>query len=287
MAYKNFRKKIAEKLHNKYRLIIYNDTTFQSVWTLKLTRLKLFTFLCLFSAFMIFLVLFLVASTPLKEYIPGYPKAEYREMLLRNVLLIDSLEKELNTRDHFFNDLKTILSGEIPDTVARSSEIPGKNTKIPPPPLNSDSVFQDKIIEERVNLSVHSNREQAGSPERIHFFIPLKGVITNKFDPQKGHYGVDIVSKPNSRISAALGGTVLFSGWTSDTGHVIYLQHQNNLVSTYKHNAELLKKAGDQVKAGEAIAIIGNTGGLSTGPHLHFELWYNGKALDPEKYMVF
>ena len=288
MGKRNLRKNFLKNLHNKYRLIIYNDTSFQTVWTIRLSPLRVFTFLSLFSAFMIFLVIFLVASTPLKEYIPGYPKAEYREMLLKNRLLVDSLEKELVVRDRFFSDIKSVISGEVPQDIAtENQQVDEKKTRIDYKPYNSDSVFQDKILEERLNVSTPSGRDQAGTPETLHFFLPVKGLVTNRFDARKGHYGVDLVGQPNSRISAVLGGTVLFAGWTMETGNVIYLLHENNLTSAYKHNAELLKKSGEAVKPGEAIAIIGNSGEQSTGPHLHFELWYNGKPIDPEKYIVF
>ena len=288
MGKRNLRKNFLKNLHNKYRLIIYNDTSFQTVWTIRLSPLRVFTFLSLFSAFMIFLVIFLVASTPLKEYIPGYPKAEYREMLLKNRLLVDSLEKELVVRDRFFSNIKSVISGEVPQDIAtENQQVDEKKTRIDYKPYNSDSVFQDKILEERLNVSTPSGLDQAGTPETLHFFLPVKGLVTNRFDARKGHYGVDLVGQPNSRISAVLGGTVLFAGWTMETGNVIYLLHENNLTSAYKHNAELLKKSGEAVKPGEAIAIIGNSGEQSTGPHLHFELWYNGKPIDPEKYIVF
>ncbi len=262
MAEKTFRKNITEKLRNKYRLIIYNDTSFQTVWTIRLSPLRVFTFLSLFSVFMISLVIFLVASTPLREYIPGYPKEEYREMLLRNVFLVDSLENELILRDKFFGDLKSIVSGEVPEEKGTETEVNNKPGKVEYTPYNHDSVFQDKILEERLSLNAGTPRELGNSPERIHFFLPVQGLITNRFDARKEHYGVDLVGQPNSRISAVQGGTVLFAGWTFETGNVIYLLHENNLTSAYKHNAELLKKTGEQVRAGEAIAIIGNSGEL-------------------------
>lgn len=287
MVLGDIRKKIVEKLRNRYRLIIYNDTTFQSVWTMKLTRIKVFTITSLASAFIVVLVIFLIAGTQLREYIPGYPKAEYREMLIRNALVVDSLEQELLMRDRFFQSINAVLRGEEPPDFsgeAVGSQSAGAQN---PSTLNHDSIFQDKILEERLSLTMQGNRNPMGNLSNLHFYVPAKGLITNKFNSSKSHFGIDLVSQPNTRISAVLTGTVLFAGWTLDTGYVIYIQHENNLVSAYKHNAALLKSAGDRVRGGEAVAIIGNTGELSTGPHLHFELWHDGKPIDPEQYIVF
>ena len=287
MAENNLKERILEKLRSKYRLIIYNDSTFQSIWSLRLTPIMVFTYVSLISVVMTTLVIFLIASTSLKEYIPGYPKAEYREMLVRNMLLVDSLENELVVRDKFFSDMRSILKGEVPKETTSGVATGSSAEKGTYTPFNTDSAFQDKLLEERLSLSVQSGKESRGTPEKLHFYHPVEGVVTEKFDFSKGHFGIDIVGKANSRITAVLGGTVLFAGWAQETGNVIYVLHENNLTSAYKHNAQLLKKTGDQVKAGDAIAIIGNSGEMSTGPHLHFELWYLGKPIDPEKYIVF
>lgn len=277
-------KKFFGKLKDKYRLIIYNDTTFQSVWSMKLSRLKVFTVTSLMSAIIVVLVILLIAKTGLREYIPGYPKAEYRQMLVHTALKIDSLENELAKRDEFFRGIQAIISGEVPednlmiDTAFEYNEIDFQE-------FNHDSVFQDKLLAEQLNLSIQSTNNNNTGLSQIHFFLPVKGVVSNRFDATADHFGIDLVSEPNSRISAVLGGTVIFSGWTLETGYVIYIQHQTDLISVYKHNAELLKNTGDKINAGEAIAIIGNSGELSTGPHLHFELWHKGTALNPELYI--
>jgi len=280
------KKKFFEKLKDQYRLIIYNDTTFQSVWSMKLSRLKVFTVTSLTSAVLVVLVILLIATTGLREYIPGYPKAEYRQMLVRTALKIDSLENELEKRDDFFKGIQAIVSGEIPedqlqvDTAVEPNEIEFQE-------YNHDSVFQDKLLAEQLSLSLQPEESQRTGLNQIHFFVPLNGVITNHYDAASDHFGIDLVSDPNSRISAVLDGTVIFSGWTLETGYVIYLQHEADLISVYKHNSELLKNTGEKVKAGEAIAIVGNSGELTTGPHLHFELWYSGNSIDPEQYIDF
>ena len=132
-----------------------------------------------------------------------------------------------------------------------------------------------------------SGENKARGVSSIHFFTPMKGMISNSYDGLSGHYGVDVVGPKNERISAVLDGTVIFAEWTLNTGYVVQIQHGKDLVSIYKHNQELLKKPGEFVKAGEAIAILGNSGELTSGPHLHFELWHNGKALNPENYIKF
>ncbi len=280
------KKKLYDKLKNQYRLIIYNDTTFQSVWTMKLSRLKVFTVTSLVSALIVVLVILLIATTGLREYIPGYPKAEYRQMLVHSALKVDSLEQELAKRDRFFRGIKAIMDGEVPEDDL-SYEEDSQKTEVTFHQFNHDSVFQEELMAEQLSLSLQNNKGNADGINQMHFFVPVKGVVTEHYNSTSEHFGIDIVSEPNARISAILGGTVVFSGWTLETGYVIYLQHDDNLISVYKHNAELLKNTGEKVQAGEAIAIIGNTGEYSSGPHLHFELWHNGSAINPEQYIDF
>lgn len=280
------KKKLYDRLKNQYRLIVYNDTTFQSVWSMKLSRLKVFTATSLLSAIIVVLVILLIATTGLREYIPGYPKAEYRQMLVHNALKVDSLEQELAKRDQFFKGIQAIMSGELPeDNISIQENTEQEQVEFQE--FNHDSVFKDQLLAEQLSLSLQNDDNKTAGLSQIHFFVPVKGVVTEHFNATPNHFGIDLVSEANSRISAVLGGTVIFSGWTLETGYVIYLQHETNLISVYKHNAELLKGTGEKVNAGEAIAIIGNTGELSTGPHLHFELWYKGTAINPEQYIDF
>ncbi len=280
------KKKFYSKLKNQYRLIIYNDTTFQSVWSMKLSRLKVFTTTSLLSAIIVVLVILLIATTGLREYIPGYPKAEYRQMLVRNALVVDSLETELQKRDQFFRGIQSIIAGEVPED-DQTAQADAPNSNIEFQEYNHDSIFQDELLAEQLSLSLQNSSDDDVGLSQIHFFSPLRGVVTEHFKSVADHFGIDIVSEANARISSVLDGTVIFAGWTLNTGYVMYIQHDAQLVSVYKHNAELLKKTGDKVKAGEIIAIIGNTGEYSSGPHLHFELWYSGNAIDPEQFIDF
>ncbi len=279
-------KKIFKKLKDRYRLIIYNDSTFQSVWSMKLSRLKVFTITSLLSAIIVILVILLIATTGLREYIPGFPGAEYRQILVRNALIVDSLEVELQRRDEYLGTIKTLISGGVQEDYLIEDTI-HKIENIEFYEFNHDSVFQDRLMAEQTSLMIDNSQKDDLSLSQIHFFAPVKGMITDHFDLAKDHFGVDLVSGPNSRVSAVLDGTVIFSGFTLETGYVIYVQHHSDLISVYMHNSELLKSQGDKVKAGEAIAFIGNTGELSTGPHLHFEIWYRGNPLDPEQYIGF
>ena len=286
MANENKKRNFFNKLKDQYRLTIFNDSTFQSVFSIKLTRLKVFAFVAIFSSVIVFIVTFIIAGTPLKEYIPGYPDARQRKMIIDNAIKIDSLEIELAKRDAFFQGIKSIMAGEVPKDNFKTDSIPGAKTANFRE-YNHDSVFQDELLAEQLNLSLQGKTTKKTELSQIHFYVPVKGIITEQFNITSGHYGVDLVSSPNARISSILEGTVIFSGWTMETGYVMYIQHEPDLVSVYKHNAELLKSTGDKVKAGEAIAIIGNTGQLSTGPHLHFELWHRGSAINPTKYIDF
>ena len=178
------------------------------------------------------------------------------------------------------------VAGEVPeDDQLAAADI--EKDEVEFKQYNHDSVFQDKLLAEQLSLSIRNNNTDVTQLSQVHFFVPVKGVVSEHFKNTPDHFGVDLVSEPNARISSVLDGTVIFAGWTLETGYVAYIQHEANLVSVYKHNAELLKKTGQTVKAGEAIAIIGNTGELSSGPHLHFELWHDGTALDPEQYIDF
>lgn len=251
---------------------------------MKLTRLKVFTVMSLLSAIIVVCVILLIATTGLKEYIPGYPSAEYRQLLINNALKTDSLEIEINRRDEYIETIKTVISGGVPEDYL-SPDTVEQFEKVEFHQFNHDSVFQDKLIAEQTSISEESDGPPVLSLSQIHFFVPVKGMVTNKFDAAANHFGVDLVSGPNSRISAVLDGTVIFSGFTLETGYVIHIQHQHDLISVYMHNSELLKFQGDMVRAGEAVAFIGGTGELSTGPHLHFELWHAGNPLDPEQYI--
>lgn len=278
-----------KRLRHKYRLIIYNDNTFEEVFWIRLTRLNVFIVL-MFGAFLLILgTTILIAYTPLREYIPGYPSGETVQLIKMNSIKVDSLENEIIIRDAYFNNLKSIISGNEPRAINRKTIIDSlKNYKnINLKPSYKDSVFRSQVeAEDQYNISSQENKNDDAF-KLLHFYFPVKGMITEKFDIKNKHYGIDIVTKPDEVVLATLNGTITFSGWTLETGYMIEIQHPNELISAYKHLSHVFKTAGSKVKAGEVIGIVGNTGEFTNGPHLHFELWYKGNPLNPEDFIVF
>ena len=285
---KNDKKK--RNWRDKYRFSIVNDTTFEEVWRVRLTQYNAFLLITGLVLFIIGATVSLIAFTNLREFIPGYPDVTMRRNILMSAIRLDSLDKELEMRDKYFANMNAIISGKEPadfysvqDTTGNYRSIVFKNTP-------EDSALRARVEnEEKYNLTLGpSSLESVVSLAGLHFFPPVKGIISGRFDERTKHFGTDIVAKPKSSVSTVLDGTVIFTGWTMETGFVIQIQHTNNIVSIYKHNASLLKETGDLVKAGEPISIIGNSGELYTsGPHLHFEIWYKGSPLDPEKHILF
>lgn len=281
------RDKLKKLFQNPYRIVIFNDLNLHIIKQIRFSA-RTFVMTFIFAVISIIVgVTVLIAFTPLREYIPGYPTGKMRQMLIRNVLIVDSLDLEIQRRDRYFKDFRAMLSGETPsDTAVKRGAVP-RPDQVQFKKYDHDSLFKDEIAQEQINLGINSGSVARGGVAGLLFFPPLSGMVTGKHDVSNGHFGVDIVGKLNSRISAALDGTVIFAGWTIDTGYVIYLQHEQNLITVYRHNAELLKIQGDKVRAGEAIAIMGNSGKETTGPHLHFEMWLNGVSINPEDYIKF
>jgi len=229
-----------------------------------------------------------IAFSPLREYIPGYTSTDIRRQMVTLNQLSDSLNAELINRERYLQNIKNIIEGRNIDTsqveiVPPNSTLEDINFEKTP----EDSLLREQVeAEEKFNFFGYTNVDNQ-SIEKLLFFLPVKGLITESFNIEDEHYGVDVVTKENELIKSTLNGVVVMSSWTSETGHVIAIQHENNLLSVYKHNSVLLKDQGERVEAGEAIAIIGNSGKWSSGPHLHFELWYNNKPVDPEQYILF
>jgi murein DD-endopeptidase MepM/ murein hydrolase activator NlpD len=275
---------------DKYRFSVVNDTTFEEVWRVRLTQYNAFLLITSLVLFIVGATVALIAFTNLREFIPGYPDVAMRRNILVNAIKLDSLNREIKLRDKYFSNLNAIISGNPPTDIFSVQDTSGIYSTINFVRTPEDSALRVKVEnEERYNLTLGpAAAESIISLAGLHFFAPVKGIISGRFDLRTKHFGTDIVTRPKSPVSAALDGTVILTGWTMETGFVIELQHPNNIVSVYKHNAGLLKETGDLVRAGEPISIVGNSGELFTsGPHLHFEIWYKGSPLDPEKHILF
>ncbi len=280
------KKKIKQKLIDKYRLVVLNENTFEERFSLKLSRLRVFVFGGVFSILLICATILLIAFTPLKEYIPGYSSSELKANAVRLSFEADSLKLKLKLLENFTNAIKPVLTGDLNPEKIDSIRNQTQQNFIDESKLNAtkeDSLFRQKI--DRATRYALQNNNNNGI--KIVFFSPLNGSISQQFDPDSKHFAVDIVAKTGTPVRATADGTVIFSGWTTDTGYVLIVKHTNNYMSVYKHNGNLLKTQGDFVKSGEAIATVGSSGELSTGPHLHFELWSGGYALNPTNFIDF
>jgi len=293
MAKTKSEKKWYYKLRSKYRLVIFNDETFEERLIFRLTRLNVLSVFVSLAIIFTSLTLLLIVYTPLKEMIPGYPSTYQNTKLIRLNILADSLEDELRMKDLYFQNIKNIIEGKdiIEDTNALISENDVLYDTITLQSSQQDSLLRVEFENQNLNNlylpEPNNTKEKQRNIKNLSFYAPADGIVTSKFDLSKEHFGVDIVAKHNAAVKATLDGTVIFAAWTLETGYVIGIQHKENLISYYKHNSVLLKKVGEIVKAGQPIAIIGESGELTTGAHLHFELWHRGAPVNPEDYIIF
>lgn len=282
---KNKRKAFWRNFKFKYKLTITNENTLEEVVGIHVSKLNGVSVLLLTVTVIFLIAATIIAFTPLRNYLPGYMNSEVREQVVNNALRADSLQEALDRHRMYVMNIQDIFRGEVKVdtvhsidslTVARSEELMERTKQ--------EEEFRKQYEEqERYNLTAVNDVSVSG----IIFHRPTRGMISSVFDVNKKHFGVDIAATPNESVLAALDGTVILSTYTAETGYVIQVQHSHDFVSIYKHCGSLLKKVGDTVKAGEAIALVGNTGEKTTGPHLHFELWNKGRAIDPSKYIVF
>ena len=280
--------KLFKKLTHKYRMVLLNEDTFEEVGNMRLTRLNLIALVGVILILLVTITYMLIAFTNIRELIPGYPDAAMRQHIRTNAMKLDSLEYEQTVRDQYFDNLNRIISGERPELYMNDTTGMTDPRDISFIRSTNDSLLRQQVeAEEQFRLSVLDEDQGKKQVHDLHFFTPVDGIITAAFSPADSHFGVDLVAEPDEVVKAALDGTVTMSTWTLETGYVIQIQHDFELITVYKHNATLFKNAGEKVAAGDAIAIVGNSGELTTGPHLHFELWHDGVPLDPVDYIVF
>ena len=280
------------KMRDKYSLVVLNNETYEERLSFRLSRLNVFLLTVSIAIILITLTIFIIAFTPIREYIPGYMDVNIPGKIYRLEQRADSLEKALKTKDIYLTNIRNIIEGkEIVDSVPHEikSDINYDSITIVSSP--EDSILRAQYEDQtKYNLFFYESEDLyngAVQMSDIMFFPPVNGIIINKFNLAEKHYGVDIAASKESIVKSVLEGTVIFADWTTETGHTIAIQHSGNLISVYKHNSTLLKQVGNLLKAGEPIAVSGDSGELSSGPHLHFELWHNGTPVDPEEYVTF
>ncbi len=293
MEYQKREVKWYRKLKSRYRMVIFNDQTFEERFSFRLTRLNVLIFVLSLGVVFITLTFFIIAYTPIKEYIPGYPDIDQKKELYSLTMLADSLINDARQKDLYLQNIKDIISGKDVGVENFDSEVGEKSY---------ENIVIKKSVEDSLLRAEFENQNSysltlnetgdltstiQSSIRSFNFFKPVNGIVTSGFNAKEKHFGTDIVTAPNEAIKATLDGTVINADWTLETGHVIAIQHRRNLVSVYKHNSVLLKNQGDFVQAGEPIAIAGESGELATGQHLHFELWYNGSPINSEDYIIF
>lgn len=273
-------KSIKRKLLHKYRLVVLNEDTFEERFSFKLNRLNVFVFSTLAAIFLILLTTIIIAFTPLKEYIPGYSSTALQKKATDLTFKTDSLRQALAINEQYMASIRKVLTGDV-KTVDFNKDSILEAAKTDPNsldfyPSREDSLLREKVLQEDKYNPLLSENEL----NRV-LFAPVKGSISEPYDLKEKHYAVDIVTTKDAPVKAVADGTVIFAEWTAQTGYVVIIEHKRNLLSVYKHNASISKEQGEVVKGGEVIATAGNTGELSTGPHLHFELWLDGNPIDP------
>lgn len=286
-----------ERIRHPYRLVIMNHDTFEEIGSYRGTLLNVYLGVAALIMLVALLVIALVFFTPLRRLAPGYGDINETSEWFQMKAEIDSLEGQLVAQQVYIDKFRKMISGDVEPQPARevSEEQLQQvldSTQEPAPIPEEDELRRSlRFGQQRINpaggLATGELASSVAGPEKLYFTPPVSGPISAGFMPERRHFGVDVLAPKNTAIKAAMDGFVTLSDWTLETGHTIAIQHDNNVITFYKHNSALLKKVGDFVKAGEAIAIIGNSGTLSSGPHLHFEIWYDGKPLDPAKYVNF
>ncbi|NND51992.1 MAG: M23 family metallopeptidase [Flavobacteriaceae bacterium] len=281
------KKKFTKKLLHKYRLEILNEDTFEERFAIKLTRLNVFVIASLSTILLISGTIILIAFTPLKEYIPGYSSTALKRQANDLNDKTDSLQEVIAMNERYYESIKKVLTGDVKtvefnkDSIIEAAE--KDLSEINLSPSKEDSILRAKVDKE----DKYSLFESATSKVNFVLFPPVNGTISESYNAQTKHFAVDLVVAKDTPVKATADGTVIFAEWTSQTGYVILIEHSEGLISVYKHNASLTKEQGDLVKAGEVVAISGNSGELTTGPHLHFELWSNGYPIDPTTFIDF
>lgn len=283
------KKTLSNWLTNRYLLIIRNEENFAEKTTFSFNYARFITIVL--AVFIVLMIASLYLSTSILSqwFDPRHAQLEAKKQLVLLSLEVDSLEHKVKQQDQFINNFQSLVKGEV-DTVfsaSLESTLDDGNVQLKPDYnlMAIDSQFRKEFEEEGISFT--SNNSNVSELQELFFFSPISGIVSSKFNVKEEHYGVDVVAKVNEPVRCVADGMIIFSDWTSEGGNVIAVQHRGNLISVYKHNSGLLKKVGNFVNAGDIVAIIGNTGELTDGPHLHIEMWFNGSPVNPEEFVSF
>lgn len=284
------RKTFSNWLTTRYQLIIRNEENFAEKTSQTFTYSKIVLFSVLFFVCILLISLVLVKSILAKWFDPAHEQMEAKRQLYELAVKVDSLAIEVDRKDKFIVNFQRVLSGDTsnfvdPAEIMQSDNPVSLKTSDLNPDLR-DSTFRNDYEKSDLSLITYTNVKYRELQETF-FFTPITGFVSDHYDAKKGHYGIDVVAKTNEPVKCIADGMVIISSWTQDSGYVIAVQHRGNLISLYKHNSQLLKKVGTFVNAGDIISIVGNSGEMTDGPHLHFELWYNGNSANPEEFVTF
>lgn len=275
-------KNLLSKWRKSFKLSASDPENFDEKWSVNTSTIQLFSFTLLLIILIASITGFLFVKTPVGSYFGSEVIAINKDKIIDQKIELDKLSKKLDAQEKYIANIRMILSGKLPQDTLKKNK---NHVEIDPSSIDVSMTEEETIIAEKVKDDQRTTTKK-DPVLAIHFIAPVKGKISQKFDPNE-HAGLDVVTPKNKTVHACLSGTVIYSGYSQKDGHILIVQHANDFTSVYKHNQSRLKKTGDKVRTGDPIAIVGNTGENTNGPHLHFELWLNQKAIDPQEYIRF
>lgn len=286
-------KRILHRIKTPYRLVILNHETYKEIGSYQLNLLNVYTLLSMLMVIGALLVTLLLFFTPLKRLIPGYGQTNTKDYITL-YKKVETMEKEMGAQALYISRVQKLINGEVemPNVANLKKDVASKPVNSEPVPKSDAEIAleDEQLIEKQISNVASQRLSNVVKPftiEQLYFISPVQGEISERMNADKNHLGIDIIVPKNTDVKAVMDGTILSADWNSETGNSMTILHSNELISVYRHNSKLFKKTGDYVKAGEVVAIAGNSGELTNGPHLHFELWYRGKAVNPEDYIRF
>ena len=287
MKNKKQNKSFLKRIFNDYKVVVSSEDTFEEKLSFKANKINVFIIMLLYSIILISFTISIVFFTQLREMVPGYSSSDLLNRAIYLTKKTDSLEQQIALNNKFYKSIEDVLSGNVDEFISRDELSIDSNLInsgiFTISPNSQDSILR-KYVENEDKFNLTNNELII---ENKMFFSPIKGEITQNFNYNENHFAIDIAADIGTPVKSVLDGKIIFSEWSLETGYVVVIDHGENIISVYKHNSKTLKEQNDFVQAGEVIAYSGNQGNLSSGPHLHFELWKNGTPIDPEPLLNF